>query len=387
MSGKSTAELAAELGIDPAFAAHCVQMAQIPEEAVEQYFGACRAGITEFTTEGLKRFGRRQGINRPRRPASKVNLDSVLTELVERHGFDPCLTPDSYKAIAGCGLNRNSLALAFSAVSLLLDEKPCTLRGLFYRVVSAGVLPDTGQSHYQRLGRLMTTLREAGVVEFGWLIDTMRATQKPPSWSGIRDFADTVRDAYRLDFWERLPEYVHVICEKDAIAGVLSPVCAEFDIALSPIRGYCSISFAHEIASTFNQIRKPITVYYLGDFDPSGFDLERDCREKLERYTNRPFEWDRLGVNAEDFGAFDLLELTTKATDKRAAEFIRQHGDRCAELDAIPATELRRRIREAITWHIPSGEWERLQAVEAAEKTSLNRFFERLPVVRHGGAE
>ena len=38
-------------------------------------------------------------------------------------------------------------------------------------------------------------------------------------------------------------------------------------------RGYASLSFAHEIASTWNRIEKPIHAFYLGDFDPSGFDL------------------------------------------------------------------------------------------------------------------
>ena len=211
-----------------------------------------------------------------------------------------------------------------------------------------------------------------GAVPFTWLVDNLRATVKPSSWSGIEDYIEVVRDTYRKDFWDGLPEYVHVICEKDAIAGTLARITREYDVALSPIRGYASLSFAHEIASVWRRTDKPITCYYLGDFDPSGFDLERDIREKLERYSDCDFEWVRLGVNRRDFSEFDLLPLRVKRTDRRSQSFREKHGDECAELDAIPANELRNRLRAAIEQHIPQDDWQRLIRIENAERESFN---------------
>jgi hypothetical protein len=170
-----------------------------------------------------------------------------------------------------------------------------------------------------------------------------------------------------------MPDYVHVICEKDAVAGVLAPVTRMYDVALSPIRGYVSLSFAHEIAETWNQIEKPIFAFYVGDFDPSGFDLERDVRAKLTRYCKRPFQWVRLGVNAEDFAAFNLIPLQPKKTDTRYKQFVAEHGGQCAELDALPATELRRRVQKAIEAHIDWPAWEKLQRVETLEKRSITQ--------------
>lgn len=225
---------------------------------------------------------------------------------------------------------------------------------------------------------MMTRLREAGIVPFTWIVDNMRSSIKPSSWSGLNDFADTVRSAYRMDFWERLPEYVHVFVEKDAIAGVFAPVTQEYDVALSPIRGYVSLSFAHQIADQWSQIEKPIFAYYAGDFDPSGFDLERDLKAKLTRYCDREFHWERLAVNIDDFEKFDLFPLEPKKSDRRYAKFVATHGDQCAELDALPATELRRRVRDAIEGHIPSGEWERLQELEELEQEQWNTVMATL---------
>jgi hypothetical protein len=267
-------------------------------------------------------------------------------------GWEPTLTEESRRNIVGTGLRSKNLPLAFVATQLALEENPITLRGLMYRVVSAGWLPSTDREHHTRLGRVMTALREAGVAPFRWIVDNVRSTEKPSSWSGLEDFAETVRRIYRKDLWAQLPEYVHVIAEKDAIAGVLAPATREHAVALSPIRGYVSLSFAHEIAETWNRIAKPIYAYYLGDFDASGFDLERDIRDKLSRYCDRPFTWQRVAVDREDFADFNLIPLKPKRTDSRYKRFVAEHGSECAELDAVPATELRRRLKEAITAHI-----------------------------------
>jgi hypothetical protein len=309
--------------------------------------------------------------------AMKTNLASLSQQLRNR-GWQPAVTEDLCEAILASGLRGKNLPLAVVATDIAAQQKPLTVRGLFYRVVSAGWLPSTDKKHYDRLGRLLTTLREENIVPFSWIVDHGRSTLKPSSWSGLDDFVETVQAAYRKDFWERLPCYVHVFCEKDAIAGTLSPVTEEFDVALSPVRGYCSLSYAYEIASLWNRIAKPIHAYYLGDFDPSGFDLERDLKSKLTAYCRRPFAWRRLGVLAEDFTTFQLLPLAAKASDRRYQAFTRCHGAECAELDALPATELRRRVRAAIEVHVPQAQWAQMQEIERCERASLQRVVQQL---------
>lgn len=308
---------------------------------------------------------------------AKPNLDSVL-DVIRARGFEPNLTPESYEYIAACGFRAKSLPLAIVATAILADEQPLSLRGLFYRVVSAGFLDSTDRANYLQLGRIMTTLREAGVVPFSWLVDGVRQTLKPNSWSGLADFAATVRDAYRKDFWAAAPDYVHVIVEKDAMAGVLEPVTHEYDVALSVIRGYTSLSFAHRIAEIFDRIEKPIHCYYLGDLDPSGLDLEQDLCSKLKRYCRRSFAWQRLGVTVEDLAAFNLYPLTPKQKDRRTAAFLAAGYRQCAELDAIPATALRERLEGAILAHVPAAEWARLRSVEATERASWHQVLDSI---------
>ncbi|MDB5390218.1 MAG: hypothetical protein JWM11_5864 [Planctomycetaceae bacterium] len=284
---------------------------------------------------------------------------------------------------------KNTSLLA-AATAILEAEHPCTLRQLFYRIVSAGHI-ENKPAEYSRLGALMTRAREEGLINRRWIVDHVRATLKPSSWSGLLDYRDTVCEVYRKDFWANMPDYVCVFVEKDAIAGTIQPITNANNVALHVVRGYSSVSFAGEIADEWRRIKKPIHAYYLGDHDPSGYDLERDLREKLERYSDRwiydedkylidqsSVGWSRLGVLPEDFDAFKLIKLPLKESDNRTAGFLKTHGNFAAEVDAIPPTELRRRVEEAIDNHIDVEKWNALIRVEAAEKETVRTVLATL---------
>jgi hypothetical protein len=317
----------------------------------------------------------------------KSNLDTVSPTDAGSEEF-PTSAVDVLGLVFGASeptFRTKNRKLADSAVSILEAERPMTLRQLFYRLVSAGEISNK-PTEYKRLGSIMTRLREAQNVPLDWIVDHLRATLKPSSWTGLADFGESVRHSYRKDFWASMPVHVEIFVEKDAIAGTIQPVTEENDIRLNVCRGYASVSFAGEIAEVWKRVRKPIHAYYLGDFDPSGFDIERDLRDKLVRYSGRFEEtadecndstsltWARLAVRKEDFQAHNLICLPVKDKDKRAARFRDRHGDDCAEVDALPPSELRRRIEEAIDRHIDGDRWNKLLEVERHEQNVLEEF-------------
>ncbi len=314
--------------------------------------------------------------------SQKARLASVFEKL-RAGGFEPGSVAGwkgeelerNYNLLCRSGTSQKNLPLVCVAAENLALHQPDTVRGNMYLDVSAGWLPDTSDKSYGRIQRLLNRLRENGTISFSWIVDTVRSTIKPSSWSGLEDFAETVKQAYRKDYWASLPEYAEIVCEKDTIAGKVSSVTKEYDVPLHPIRGYSSTSYAWSIAQGWNEIQKPISIYYLGDHDPSGRDLERNIRDKLTRYSKREFSWKRLGVNPEHFDEFHIIPLEPKKKDKRYKSFAATWGDKCAEVEAIPATALRDMIRTAIESHIPSGSWKRLQRVEKLERDQWDNLM------------
>jgi len=323
---------------------------------------------------------------------SSTRLKTRLVSLLEKlrscpyqpeGGWDDSRIIRNCGVLVRAGLAAKTLPLAAVAVELLTERKPDTVRGIMYAVVSAGMLPDTGERSYGRIQRILNVLRKKRAIPFSWIVDNIRSTEKPSSWSGIADFADTVRDAYRRDFWASLPDYVVVIVEKDTVAGRIAPVTREYDVPLHPLRGYSSTSFAFAIADEWRQINKPIHVYYIGDHDPSGRQIETSIRCALEEYSGKTFTWTRLAVEPQHFEQFKIIPLEPKKRDTRYKRFVAEYGPRCAEVEAIPADELRNMVAKAIERHIPAGEWDRLKSIEAQERDSWHQLIDR---VAAGGA-
>jgi len=310
-----------------------------------------------------------------------------LTDTLREHGWEPgaragwseAEIAHNYTALIRSGTRTANLPFAAVTTELLAANQPDTVRGTMYLVVSSGLLTNTGRSSYGKVQRLLKRLREQGVIPWEWIVDNVRQTVKPSSWSGLDDFADTVRDAYRRNYWAGLPDYPQIIVEKDSVASRISQVTAEYDVALHPLRGYSSITFAHAIAEDWKRINKDIYVYYIGDFDPSGMDLERSIRETITRYADGvTFHWKRLAILPKHFDEFDILPLKPKKKDKRYKKFVAAHGKKCAEVEAIPANMLRQLVREAIESQIPQESWSRLKNIEATERNTWHELMDTL---------
>jgi hypothetical protein len=57
---------------------------------------------------------------------------------------------------------------------------------------------------------------------------------------------------------------------------------------------------------------------------------------------------------------------------------VERWGERCAEVEAIPATELRGMVRTAIESNISAGSWKRLRQIESQERQQWAAFMEQL---------
>ena len=269
------------------------------------------------------------------------------------------------------------------AIEILSVEYPATIRQLFYRPVSAAVIANS-LADYKIVSRVMTKARNDGRVDFDWIVDRSRPEYRPNVFEDPAEYAETIKRAYRKDYWSTQPNYCEVWTEKDAIIGSIEGVTDELGVMVRVGRGFLSTTKAHEIAEHFADSSKPITVFYLGDHDPSGRNIEEDVRERVLAHGSGPFTLKRIAIHASDIRKFRLPPLRVKPTDSRAKEFLARYSNACVEVDALAPSELRRRIRDSVTRLLDVPSWNRAIAVEKVELASIAETVKAWPVNQHG---
>jgi len=184
------------------------------------------------------------------------------------------------------------------------------------------------------------------------------------------------------------PRYCEIWAEKDAIVGSIEDLTRDLGVTLRVGRGFLSATRVNDIAQNFAHIEKPKTVFYLGDHDPSGQEIEASAFQKVQDrlfeiasdrndYSHTVLEVVRLAIHKSDIADYDLPPLKIKDSDSRAVKFRKKHGARCVELDALPPTELRRRIKEAVEGQLDGELWQRALEIEEVELRSVTEFAER----------
>ena len=232
-----------------------------------------------------------------------------------------------------------------------------TLRQLYYQFVAAALIPNTDRS-YKRLGSIVSDARLAGLIDWNAIEDRLR---EPVVWAEYASAEAMVQDklpSFRKRRLEGQEVYVELWVEKDALASVLEPIAADYHVTLMVNRGYSSSS---AMKASADRIVHKTELYgsssahilYLGDLDPSGEDMVRDIRDRLDLFTcGMATEGDlvveKLALTIEQVRKHSPPPNPAKLSDSRAASFIAKYGHQSWEVDALSPPVLRQLICDAL---------------------------------------
>lgn len=253
-----------------------------------------------------------------------------------------------------------------------------TVRQLYYQMVSRDMIPNNEKS-YKRIVNLISDGRQAGLIDWSMIEDRGRVLRVNSHWDKPADILRSAAYSYAIDKWADQSWHVEVMVEKDALSGVVGPVCRQLDIAYTANKGYSSSSAMYEAGKRLadrHMQGKNIMVVYLGDHDPSGIDMTRDITERLMMYADLDgqIEVERVALNYDQIEVLRPPENPAKTTDSRAAAYIRQFGHSSWELDAIEPNELARLIEGQVLAVRDDELWQRAVAVERAERNRLEEL-------------
>lgn len=254
---------------------------------------------------------------------------------------------------------------------VVAEQRPMTVRQVFYQLVSRGAIAKTENEYKQTVIRLLGEMRMAGRIPFGWIADNTRWMRKPTTYSSLEEALLRTASFYRRARWDEGDAYVEVWCEKDALAGVLYDVTSEWDVPLMVTRGYPSLSYLHEAAEVIAEQDRPVYLYYFGDYDPSGVDIARNTEARLRQFApDAEMHFEVLGVTPKQIAEWNLPTRPTKRGDSRYAGF---RGE-SVEVDAIPPDTLRNLAADAIAQHVDPAAIEGLEEAEHDERKLLKYF-------------
>ncbi len=197
-------------------------------------------------------------------------------------------------------------------VDIVVDAAPTGVRFVYYRAVSKGIVPKTDNG-YKQVQRALMALRESGRIYWSDIVDSSRWMRKPETWGSLDEMLSDAAASYRRDLWRSSDNRVEVWCESESVAGVIGPVTFEWDVPLFPIKGQTSAAFAYAAAMQYRGDGRPIVIYYVGDRDPAGLEIEANLAAKLREYSGRTdIKVTRLACTDQQVLAMHLVGTTRR---------------------------------------------------------------------------
>ena len=257
-----------------------------------------------------------------------------------------------------------------------------TVRQIYYQFVARDLFPDdrkwrqikdtnkwvkdpngtkNAEPNYKWLAEILTEARMAGLIDWDMIVDRGRETVTPTTWKDPAEIVKAAADSFAVDKWKDQTNHVEVMVEKQALEGVLIPVCERLGIRFTANKGFSSASSMYEAGKRlldYSLDGKTVWVLYLGDHDPSGIDMTRDVEERLNLFAGQAWvNVDRLALNMDQIQGLNLPPAPAKITDSRSKGYIARFGNDSWELDALEprrlagiVTDAVERLRDNIAW-------------------------------------
>ena len=224
------------------------------------------------------------------------------------------------------------------------ESQPLSVRGVFYRVMSAGAVPKTEKA-YAAVQREVLKLRRSGELPYGWIADGTRWRLKNLPGTTSKTHSTTPRLPTGAPFGMTRMSTSRRWSEKEAISSIVSKVTDKWDVPLMIARGFASETFLWSTAETIQSIAKPTMIYQLGDHDKAGLDA-----------------WDAIQARLQHFAPEAEMHFSdspsrpsksTCTTCDSPPKIIRGEVKKnfvpwAVEVDAIPTSILRSVVEEAI---------------------------------------
>ena len=273
-----------------------------------------------------------------------------------------------------------------------------TVRQLYYQFVSLDMFPEdrkwilvnkkwvkhdegtkNAPPNYKWLASICNDARMAGLMDWDSFEDRTRALHQWSTWDSPADLLEAAANQYRIDKWASQEYRFEIWIEKDALTGLINPICKELQIPYFACKGYNSQSAQYEASQRFRNYAlsetKKVVVFHLGDHDPSGIDMTRDNHDRLKLLMTNDssfaLEFKRIALTMDQIDELQPPPDPAKLTDSRASEYVKKYGDGSWELDALKPKYIHELIKDFVLDRRDDYLWESAVEDEEEDKAKM----------------
>lgn len=277
---------------------------------------------------------------------------------------------------------KGASAVVVDKANLIIEEAAAdgwdsmTLRQLYYQFVARGFIPNTVKD-YKRLGRIITDARYAGVVSWTAIEDAGRVACHFPHVPAAEDVLRGIENRLTINPWTNQDTYVEVWVEKQALEGTIARPCGQLSAPYMACKGYLSASEAWRAGQRFqdaiNNGKQPVLLH-LGDHDPSGIDMTRDNRDRLNEFIMMGVTVKRVALNMDQVEQYAPPPNPAKEDDSRFQGYKEQFGEESWELDALRQNVIGQIITDNLKVFIQQDLWDADKALQAERREPLAKL-------------
>lgn len=251
----------------------------------------------------------------------------------------------------------------------------------------------SGQDVYQRVVGALTKARLNGTIPFEWIDDRTRHVgfsdsdcplEPDEAMEAAEDHVSKLPFIVRGGRWLGQRNLVSVWIEKEALAGVLEPVCDALDIGLFCCRGYPSLTALHTwVHTTHEGVREQAqgdwlfsvddnewedddyhksrpdvdvtaVILYMGDHDPDGLQIPRTVVSRISEIQevvdcDFNFRLERIALTIEQIREYNPPPFWAKPTSSRFQGYLDETGlNEAWELDALEPEVMQQLVRDHV---------------------------------------
>lgn len=249
-----------------------------------------------------------------------------------------------------------------------------TLRQIYYQFIARNWLPENTLQQYKKLGRILSDAREGGLIDWNAIDDAGRSAYHFRDCKTVDQLLKGIEKGLLINPWEDQDVYVETWVEKKGMEGTIARPCNAKRAGYMACMGYLSASEAWRAGMRYSrqkELGKRLVLLHLGDHDPSGIDMTRDNKERLEFFAmEHGIEVRRLALNMDQVQKYSPPPQFAKQTDSRYESYARVHGTESWELDALRQSVIGKLITDALDSLIDKEKWDASMAKEQELRAS-----------------